>query len=472
MNYLIYFKYDGLGARLVNLSYYFYLANRLGNKNFVKFAWLNTEGFKKAHLSTDFKGKDGVKTIGFCVMEKEEIFSPTFIKKYYIDKLPKRDFDINTFKNFDELQEKFLSVDNANFITIGPPRFVNEDDMTDRLRIENAFNKDIEFSDNVKAIIKEAKNKALEFNDYNVINLRAGDVVYFGNCRKKDEIIFRATYFELALQIIKANPNKKFIIFSEDVESVDKLCDFVNSKNVISANKIRDWKRPNLELFFFDIAFMSCAKELYSSATSSVPQLARYMNKNIKGINTLRYFSEEQRYEFLKKNIDILNLHPMQKALSYFHLFILARNLKENYDILIYYLRQALKNDLDNDKYRIHIIANLVLKQEYKKANRYLSFIFNTRYNEFISLFFEFQINTLTNDFLNAKINSKFPYLCFLNAKIANHKKLHEKAINFAKMAYDNGDLQIIKELYLSLSIEYALHLKQELNVLKTRLVK
>ncbi|EEP2000436.1 hypothetical protein WOA05_001355, partial [Campylobacter coli] len=75
---------DGLGSRLVAILNAFYIASRFGNKENVRFSWVNKETFcQDDGFNKNFRGLN-TKIIGMSVEEEDRIFSRNFIEKYHI----------------------------------------------------------------------------------------------------------------------------------------------------------------------------------------------------------------------------------------------------------------------------------------------------------------------------------------------------------------------------------------------------
>ena len=301
-----------------------------------------------------------------------------------------------------------------------------------RQGLAKAF-KNIGFNPHIQNIISKTHQISKDLEDYNVIHLRASDNVGFWTSFRKineRQVVRHGTYFELALALIEQEPeDKKFIIVSDDLTSANELVKIINRKNVFCVDKLRDSSTmSNLELFFFDIIFMSNSKVLYGTHSALV-RTARGINPNLICKNSYEVFTKEKQYEILTLNYPRLkNLYPALRAFSCAHKFYLARELNLDIDTQISHCDEALSFDSENDKYRIYKI-DCLLKKDTSLAESYIKEVLTLRAEVFLELllsrhcwwYWDWDYVEFFDIFLQNP-SASYPYLSYLAAKITRCK--------------------------------------------------
>lgn len=88
------------------------------------------------------------------------------------------------------------------------------------------------------------------------------------------------------------------------------------------ANDFRDFNTlSQTQMLLYDVSLMSFANKIYETHPS-VARLATCLNSKSKQIDPHSFFTKKQRYNIIKQNYSLLNLHPDQKAYSLFYLFV------------------------------------------------------------------------------------------------------------------------------------------------------
>ncbi|EGP2556523.1 sugar transferase, partial [Campylobacter coli] len=296
--------------------------------------------------------------------------------------------------------------------------FKDIDDLEYRKYMQNIW-KDIEFSESVKKIVNMAKQTCMKFKDFICIHIRSGDAIYdYAEFRKFNlQSIYHATPCEIAIGIIQKNKNKNIVLVGDDLLSIRQIAKFCNFKNVFVMEDFRNSNQlSNMELFFYDVIFMSYAKILYGT-NSAVVRLANYIG-NQKFINNYSVFNEKELYDIIKENIEKFNTSNSQKAFSYFHLFIVSKKINISKENLIEFLEKALEYDYENDKYRIHLIDVLLNHNEFSKANEMLKTILLTRESEYLkTLFLKGWIGVVYSNLFDIYLKSsclQYPYIAYV----------------------------------------------------------
>ncbi|MBF7067651.1 hypothetical protein IY885_05195, partial [Campylobacter volucris] len=416
---------DGTGSRLIALMNAIYLAEILNNKQ-VKFTWKNYIPFTKDSDVNNFRKieNNNVSVLGLCVEPHIEIFSKNFIDKYFLENINGSIFRIDgkVYSNFD-LFLKELNSDKYDYISVplsdlSTRVFKDLDDLEYRKHMQNIW-KNIEFSEPVKKIIDMAKKSCLKFKDFICIHIRSGDAIYdYAEFRKFNlQSMYHATPCEIAIGIIKKNKDKNIVLVGDDLLSIRQIAEFCNSERVFTMEDFRKSNQfSNLELFFYDVIFMSYAKILYGT-NSAVVRLANYIG-NQKFINNYSIFNEIELYDVIKENIEKLNTTNSQKAFSYFHLFIVSKKINISKEVLISFLKKALEYDHENDKYRIHIIDILLNNNDFLKADEMLKIILSRRENEYLkTLFLKGWIGVVYSNLFDIYLKSsclKYPYISYI----------------------------------------------------------
>ncbi|EOH0041203.1 hypothetical protein ACLJ7P_000517 [Campylobacter coli] len=463
---------DGLGSRLVAILNAFYIASRFGNKENVRFSWVNKETFcQDDGFNKNFRGLN-TKIIGMSVEEEDRIFSRNFIEKYHIveSEINTRDFfyckkKVNTLEEFLNIfRQDVTSVCRTDIGFL--PQYLKDVELNDYRGICKQAWENIEFSDNLKKIIKDAQQKSQKLGDYVCIHVRSGDVIYdYLDIRKYHKShVYHAVNAALALELIYKELGKnKIVIIGDDIDTTEKLVELVNHPEVYHINTQRSVDHfSNLELFMFDIIFMSNSKKLYGTYSAMI-KIARMISET-EFFSSYYQFKSGEYYEILKKNYNYLfpYISSSQNAFILFHLFLTGMELNEDVEILCSYLDKALEYDFENDKYRIYKIYCLLKYNKIDKAELFLSQYLSFREKDFISLLFYKNYAGSFSEvfpyfFSNAK--SLYPYISYIAAQIYMYHRDYFMAYKIIK------DIAYLNPSFINFSKKLAIKSYKYLNI-------
>lgn len=474
---------DGLGSRLVAILNAFYIASKFGNTENVRFSWVNKETFcQNDGFDKKFRGLN-TKIIGMSVEEEDCIFSQNFIEKYHIieSKINTKDFfyckiKVNTLEEFLNIFRQDIAsicLTDIGFL----PQYLKDVEFDDYRKICKQAWESIEFSDNLKKIIDDAQEKSQKLGNYVCIHVRSGDVIYdYLDIRKYHKShVYHAVNAALALELIRKEleKNNKIVVIGDDIDTTEKLVELVNHPKVYHINSQRSVEDfSNLELFMFDIVFMSNSKRLYGTYSAMI-KIARMISET-EFFSSYHQFKVEEYYEILKKNYNYLFPHvsSSQNAFILFHLFLAGMELNEDVEILCSYLDKALECDFENDKYRIYKIYCLLKYNKINKAELFLGQYLSFREKDFVNLLFYKNYAGSFSEvfpyfFANAK--SLYPYISYVAAQIYMYRRNYFMAYKIIK------DIVNLNPSFIGFSKKLAIKSCKYLNTLlknKDQLIK
>lgn len=401
---------DGVATRLLSILNAMYLADKFYDIKNMRFFWNNKVVlFNNYYIDNNSREFENCNIIGQSVDKVESIFSLNFINKHYLENeyfyttnmayakdaiypnhtldLLKMGFNKTYIYMLEQiLNNKYIYVHQHN-LSLQFNGIELNDKYQNKLKEMWAY---IDFSDYLKQQIIKANQKSSSLDKFIVVHVRSGDIIYnYSNARKFNlEGVYHATPLELATAIIARNKYDNIVIVGDDLTSTHILKDTFKSDRVFHISDFRDDNLSNLELLMFDLIFMSNAFKIYGTHSALV-SLASILGKNKIFQNSYNVFNKQEQYRYFKKyNSLFLQVHNSQKAFSLFHMYLLSLQNKDSYCISIKYLKKALFLDVDNDKYRIHIIYLLVHNNKYKIAERYLRVVLFYRKDIFLSTLF------------------------------------------------------------------------------------
>ncbi|MBZ7929183.1 hypothetical protein [Campylobacter molothri] len=401
---------DGVGTRLLSLLNAMYLADKFYDIKNMRFFW-NDEIvlFNNYYINNNSRQFENCDIIGQSVGKVESIFNSNFIKKHYLENkylyntnmaysnkysYPNYTVDLlkigfnktYTFLLDQILNNKYIYIHHHN-LSLQFYGIESNDRYKNKLKEMWAY---IDFIPCLKQQILNANQKSSSLDKFIVIHIRSGDIIYnYSNARKFNlEGIYHATPLELAAAIMAKNKYDNIVIVGDDLTSTLMLKDMFNSNRIFHISDFRDNGLSNLELLIFDLIFMSNSSKIYGTHSALVI-LSSILGKNKIFQNSYSVFNEQYQYQYFKKyNTFFLQAHNSQKAFSLFHMYLLSSKNKDPYDVSIKYLKQALVYDLDNDKYRIHILHILLQNGKLDIVERYLKIILYYRKDIFLSTLF------------------------------------------------------------------------------------
>ena len=473
--YVVQNREDGLGSRIFSMINAIYLAQKLGGSiEHMKFRWAEYLFDDGDNLSfTARKQDENCNVIGVSVEKKEELFAKDFIDKHYLEKCdPKLTYrglskkqtrDFKTLKaDWDSNQWQYFTLEISPMASLLRDIDYNEY----RSFCANKAIWQIQFSEKIQKMIDKALIDAEKMGEYTCIHLRSGDAIYdHFHIRKYGKTsVYHASYLALGLELAKKEQGK-VILVGDDIKSLEYLVEVIGEDRVISMGNLRDTsKYSNAELFFYDIFFISRAKVLYGTYSALI-KIASIISDKVEIRSSYGSFSDSEHYQNLIHDVSLLSkTSPSQLAFMYFHLYMYGEKQGEECDILVSYLKEALKCDMDNDKYRIYIVDTFLKHQKYQEANEYIKnylqegrfirhlFACNWTGVCFQECFPQFMQNECKN----------YPYISFVAAKICEFQGELLKSLEYALQALNlEVENQIFKDYSIEIGNKYREHLKK-----------
>ncbi|WP_289258486.1 hypothetical protein [Campylobacter sp.] len=457
---------DGTGSRLFSMINAMAVADKLSSLDNMRFLWNETRFKDKSEQAdannTKMRGFKDTIIIGASCECKESIFKDNFIKKHFLEKY-ESDNQIYPVKDINKLKELYNKSDYLK-IEIGYLDFLYSNKFEYRSKLATMWDK-IEFNNNIIQMIDLAKLHTADLDNFIAIHLRSGDAIYtyapyrLPNRQSTDH----ATPYEFALGIIEKHKDQNIVIIGDDVTSMRELKNIANNSNIKLIEEFRDVdKYSNLELFIYDVVFMSRAQLLYGTHSALV-KLAWSINPNLENIHSHHMIDPQILYLWLKTYHDACkNLSLSQKAYSCFCLFMYGEKCNEKLEILEKYLQNALEFDPENDKYRIHIINCLLKRDEITLANELLKDYLTNRFDKFCHVFTlkywsgKYAFEEVFNNFIKYA-NQDYPYLSFMAAKASEALGKNDDAITCYKYAkkelYDQSNICLLNLFDIQLNI-------------------
>ncbi|KAA8603270.1 hypothetical protein CGP82_08020, partial [Campylobacter sp. LR185c] len=337
------------------------------------------------------------------------------------------------------------------------------------------FFKEIDFCDEIKENLKKIDNKAKDLKDFVAIHFRGKDIIYQEdvNIYCLASMFYKLMPIEIVKEIIENEKDKNIILFSDMDENARIVCDDFAKKGIkiqLASEILKAYKTKRTKYDLYEVYFLSKARTIYRGGSSLFSRFATMIGK-AKSVDI--YADKKETINIILKNHNYFKTDEELRASSLFVAYMLAKGQNFDKEFLLDLITKANAYKHTNVTITHHLIIMLGLNEKFDEIEQCLQKQDLDKFSKslFLKTFAGIIFSESFDIYLKAA-NANRPLICFIASKIYAFKKDLLKAFQYAKMAYDNGNLQIIKELYLSLSSEYALHLKQELNVLKTRLVK
>lgn len=379
---------DGFGERMCCLLNAMYISKKTSLK--FCFTWKEKkDSLVKAYTNT--------KCYLVCndQINKEEIFSRRFIKKYHCD-----EFDVSP-------RDKFYLFCNRSILDIGKRPYeyswgwrscqanltsiFNDVKWKEYQKILNQCWRDIEFSNGFKTVACKAQEIANELGNYIAIHIRSGDLIFesIGYSRWIWFAANKALSFHLALRVILQEIQKNHVvIFTDDIESAQCVVDYIklnqNSKYqcIMAYQLYTDCNDNSNQRVFFEIVLMSYARKIYSSGDSGFSRLASFIGKsNI--VNTYKLFNLSQQINYISHGLKELKLNKYQMSYSYFMLYFRSKEKGLSVEKQLYYLQEGYKWNTENYIFplcQLDIYLNL---GSFEKVELILSEIFNRHFQVF-----------------------------------------------------------------------------------------
>lgn len=325
--------------------------------------------------------------------------------------------------------------------------------------------KEIGFSDSVKKVFDQVEEIVKDLGDFIAVHVRAGDGIYLKNLRDitwaiRYKCVSYAFAIDLSLKFLREG--KKVLLFSDDFNLLDTLKKYIKGNIDCKENLLIVFDLIKglckYEQIIFEMFLMSKAKEIFASGTTGFARCASFIGGNFL-TDIYRFFSINEQYETISKYIEINDIHPLQKSFSYFHLYLLADELKISFEIKKEFLVKALENDPQNTNSKIFLINLLLKHQYYDEANEQLKIYLKN--DEFLHVLLdnhfnpnlpsEIFLNYLKKDILSypfiAKVALMIFYSFFNKESVINKHYQNLRTIileHFYQVFYESKKLQPI----------------------------
>ncbi len=127
----------------------------------------------------------------------------------------------------------------------------------------------------------------------------------------------------------------------------------------------------DVDRIFFEITFMSKAKEIFS-ADSHFSYLASVIGKGREQNFTYKFFDEKAQSEIILEYLEKIKIHPIAQAFSYLHLYMLKRE-EGDFKFLGDMAYRAMNLDEKNPLYKIAFLDSLIKQERFQEADGFLA---------------------------------------------------------------------------------------------------
>ncbi len=420
-------RQDGICSRLGAMLNAMYLA-KITNKTFCYY-WPDSEQqmkeWEKIKVKNNFRSLE-------CENE-ENIFSKEFIKAFSLGNSfqnPGWPYGLkqtpSSFKTtLDELRNEEKNIFVSHIPCFNYIEGIDKEDYYENMKI--LWNQ-IDFCDQIKKVMNQAKNKALGLGGFVTIHLRIADVALNEEYKNTGYFVYKFSPLELVFEIIRKEMPNKIVLLADDFDGAKILRDYCHKQNLKDVFVIDEFmKNENYnenDRVFFEVAFMTFSKKVYTG-DSNFSKFASRVGLGQEAIYISEVFSNQQRYELILQNInDSFTLKPLQEAYKYLYLYTRAKLIKKSWSELEGIAYKALKLDATNSLFKICILECLLQQKQFEKAENYFSEIMDCNFLDFIKdllnpmmIFRDSFFKTLSN--VDAKYNKlyKLYLIVFKNSK-------------------------------------------------------
>lgn len=343
---------DGFGARMVSLLNAMYCSKKFHIP--FAFVWFGDE---KLNAFCRTKQVDNNRLVGISVGSPEEVFTENFIRNYCISddgsneeiiKMKEWVYyfepyrDIANFCFDDLLYYECRSPLGWNMPPIFLPDVFQDIDKNDYKRVCKECYREIEFSDEIKGIIEKVDTAVSDKGKFITIHVRTGDIVY---SVPWPMYLRKALIAELVVEvIIKELPHNNVVVLGDDITSLERIIqfsrqimqenniDFGNHSILLAKDFIENNTYENVLLTFYDSYVLSKGEKLFISSWSSFAFFPSLISDTDDVFSCYNYFSAQEQYDIILKYIERLDLHPLQRSFSYYHLMQLSKELGKSFE--------------------------------------------------------------------------------------------------------------------------------------------
>ncbi|WP_245892639.1 hypothetical protein [Helicobacter valdiviensis] len=377
---------DGFGCRLAAMLNAIKISQAFGEDFYFRWDWKRNNEYH-------------------AVEPKEHVFSQDFIRKYYLNELPKE--TVGTYRNFFEDYEKFVNfrgyVQNQEFVNYC--KKYNVENRWKTFSYKQAF-EFIDFSKKYKNIID--KIQSLKLKDVVAVHLRGGDIVY-ANFNKRINLVVKTTPLPIAIELLQRFQPDKIVFIVQDIE----IEHFLKQKyNVKTVSLFYEKYYDKYEKAFFDMMFMSQCKKIIASH-SGFSISASYIGEN-EIVSYKNLIGQEELCKIVKTcylgldsqiKIKIPNQHISFDILS---LLINGKNnlTKEEY---IYWSKCGFEHNEENSTFLIlqifchyafgeYDLADEIIRREFLSSSNFKRLILSIQSNYFAK--FQLSRDTYFDEFV------------------------------------------------------------------------
>lgn len=366
---------DGIGVRIMNMLVSMYLANLSGYK--FGFVWRSDINACGTDDLRNNLGKSYHYDILLPQIESEEyIFDSKFISQHSYTKQIKRESK-HLARNIPLSKLKDgLPFDGAfGWSYQDSGMHISGVDKSYLQELPKLYSQ-IPFSSHILDIIQMAEVAAQSLQEFVVLHWRGGDVLYDYFHRSRGNHYRKVMPIEIGFFIIKTYlPKDNLIVFSDDIASMRSLLEY--AKEIPTKFKlcsIVEFLPENLndvDRIFFEITFMSKAKEIFS-ADSHFSYLASVIGKGREQNFTYKFFDEKAQSEIILEYLEKIKIHPIAQAFSYLHLYMLKRE-EGDFKFLGDMAYRAMNLDEKNPLYKIAFLDSLIKQERFQEADGFLA---------------------------------------------------------------------------------------------------
>ncbi|KJD22498.1 discoidin domain-containing protein [Campylobacter jejuni] len=455
--YIIANRHDGFGMKLSSIITGMYIADLTGFK-FV-FGWNSASSLVdgKDNDIDSMLNKKFNKVFGINELYVENIFSKEFIENNMLCKVAIGGYNscllYDNIKNIDILSNRFYFENKLGYYsnTEIPRGFLVES--LSRAKILKELSKKyqtIEFSLGFKTVVSNVNDtlKNYKLENFVAFHLRGGEVVY-GDAKREafDWCVNRHFPYEVAIELILTKySNDNIILVSQDKYADLKLIEYVKNINpnlsIYSSYQFYKKEYTSDQIMFFDLEILARSNFIISTGQSQFSNCAVMMYGKTENISFYDLLSSEQIYNIIYKYINVLDLHNLQKAYSYFKLYYYSKILNISNDISLQYIEKAYNFDKENELWLAIVIDCLFDNKNFYKINKLLSNLkdFDKFVQVLIPRYSSFDVLlAMQNKYIDFNLDKNYPYISFIGAKILIKKGCYNEALKYCDYFIDKG---------------------------------
>lgn len=446
--YIVTAKYDGFGMRIESMIISMLLAKKTGFK--FRFVWPETTDGDQDNVR---KVKYGVNIEPLHMIFSEKFIQDNFLKNNIQCVYHSKISENRTFEEF--LSNDFEKPWGWYNVQQLPSSYIENYSLEECISDMKRAYFEIGWSSRFTKILESVKNKAQTLGvGFIALHLRGGELIYSDTKLMANLWAYSRHFpYEVAIDIIFKEINKKnnVLIFGQDKEANKVLRDYFKNKcgNCIVEiiEEFMDEEYVGLERDFFELNFLAHASSVISTPSSSFSRVSDWISGKIRTCSYMELYSREELFGIMQNNINVLNLNNLQKAYSYYRMFVFGIETRVNYAYLLEFIQKSANLDPTNYLWRIYVIDTLFILNEFNRANLYIKKSIEEDYDAFFkSLFLGRRYNWALGVY--NKIDEKYfrykdhgEYIMLVHCKIlqyAKHKEAFDVFFNYFKDKLNN----------------------------------